>query len=186
MLQWRASELGDWDSFRSSRVLTQTSNTCWVGGRRNGTWRARASVAHARTGSGPASHGHSSMRAVVELRLGNDAAVGPLLREARDTAEAIRAGLNAADVDVVAGLRALELDDAVAAESLLRRAGQRMLDEGYVGLFRRNVLADWAEALVVAGRLEEATALIADHEDDLRRLDTPAGARGDAPGKGTC
>ena len=84
------------------------------------------------------------------------------------------AGLYVADLDVVAGLRSLELGDAAAAELALRRAGQRLLDEGYVGLFRRNVLSDWAEALVAAGRLEEATALIADHEDDLRRLDTPA------------
>jgi DNA-binding CsgD family transcriptional regulator len=114
------------------------------------------------------------MRALVEVRRGNDAAVDPLLDEARATATAIRAGLYVADQDVIAGLRWLELGDAVAAESALRRAGQRMLDEGYVGLFRRNVLSEWAEALIASGRLAEATTLIADHAEDLRGLNTPA------------
>ena len=174
MLHRRASELGDWDSL--PLIASAHSNVAYqlVAGRRRWTWRARASVVHARTGSERASPGRSRMRALVELRLGNDAVVDPLFREARDNAEAIRAGLYVAELDVIAGLRALELGDAVAAESALRRAGQRMLDEGYVGMFRRNVLSEWAEALVGSGRLTEATALIADHEHDLRRVDTPA------------
>ena len=174
MLHRRASELGDWDSL--PLIAGAHANVAYLLGR----WPEARDLA--RQGErGARQNGQRtglawslSMRALIELRLGNDAAVDPLLREARDTAVAIRAGLYVADLDVVAGLRSLELGDAAAAESALRRAGQRLLDEGYVGLFRRNVLSDWAEALVAAGRLEEATALIADHEDDLRRLDTPA------------
>ena len=173
MLHRRASELGDWDSL--PLIAGAHSNVKYLLGR----WPEARDLA--RQGErGSRQNGQRtglawslSMRALVELRLGNDSVVDPLLDEARETAKAIRAGLNAADVDVVAGMRWLELDDAVA-ELLLRRAGQRMLDEGYVGLFRRNVLSDWAEALVAAGRLTEATTLIADHEADLRRLDTPA------------
>ena len=46
----------------------------------------------------------------------DDALVDPLLSEARDTAKAIRARLYVADLELVGGLRALDLGDAVAAE----------------------------------------------------------------------
>ena len=174
MLHRRASELGDWDSL--PLVASAHSNVAYLLGR----WQEARDLA--RQGErGSRQNGQRTglawslaMRALVEVRLGNDSVVDALLDEARETATAIRAGLYVADQDVIAGLRWLELGDAVAAESALRRAGQRMLEEGYVGMFRRNVLSEWAEALIAAGRLTEATTLIADHEEDLRRLDTPA------------
>ena len=174
MLHRRASELGDWDSL--PLVASAHSNVAYLLGR----WQEARDLA--RQGErGSRQNGQRTglawslaMRALVEVRRANDSVVDALLDEARETATAIRAGLYVADQDVIAGMRWLELGDAVAAESALRRAGQRMLEEGYVGMFRRNVLSEWAEALIAAGRLTEASTLIADHEDDLRRLDTPA------------
>ena len=166
MLHRRASELGDWDSL--PLVASAHSNVAYLLGR----WQEARDLA--RQGErGSRQNGQRTglawslaMRALVEVRRGNDSVVDALLDEARETATAIRAGLYVADQDVIAGMRWLELGDAVAAESALRRAGQRMLEEGYVGMFRRNVLSEWAEALIAAGRLTEATTLIGDHEDD--------------------
>ena len=174
MLHRRALELGDWDSL--PLIASAHSNVAYQLGR----WQEARDLA--RQGErGSRQNGQQTglawslaMRALVEVRLGQDAVVDTLLDEARETATAIRAGLYVADQDAIAGLRWLELGDAVAAESALRRAGQRMLEEGYVGMFRRNVLSEWVEALIASGRLREATALIADHEDELRRLNTPA------------
>jgi DNA-binding CsgD family transcriptional regulator len=174
MLQRRASDLGDWDSL--PLIASAHANVAYLLGR----WTEARDLA--RQGErGSRQNGQRTgltwslvMRALLEFRLGNDGPVDQLLSEAFDTATAIRAGLYVVDVDIVAGLRALELGDAEAAESALRRAGQRALEEGYVGLLRRNVLPDWAEAMVAAGRLEEATALIAAHEEILRRRDAPA------------
>jgi DNA-binding CsgD family transcriptional regulator len=174
MLHRRASELGDWDSL--PLITSAHAHVAY----RLGRWQEALELA--RQGErGSRQNGQRTgltwslaQRALVEFRLGNDAAVEPLLEEARESAAAVGAALYVADVNVVTGLRALELGDAVAAELALRRAGEPMLREGYVGPFRRNVLPDWAEALVVAGRPADAVALIAEHEDALRGPDAPA------------
>lgn len=113
-------------------------------------------------------------RAMIELRLGNDALIEPLLREILEVASDVRAMHHLADVHVLSGIRAFDRGDAVTAERELRVAGESMVSQGYLGPFRGIVLADWAESLVLAGRPAKATTLIAGHEDDLRRRDAPA------------
>ena len=174
----RAAELGDWDSM--PLIASAQAQVAYLLGR----WQearalARQGVRGSRQNSQRTGLTWSlAISALIEFRLGNDDAVDPLLREAAEGAAAVRAGLYVADVNTIRGMRALELGEPVAAEAALRRAGEPMLREGYLGPFRRTVLVEWAEALVACGRLDEANALIADHEPDLRRLEAPAALAG--------
>jgi DNA-binding CsgD family transcriptional regulator len=180
----RATELGDWDSM--PLIASAHAHVAYLLGR----WRDARNLAlqgergSRQNGQRTGLTWSLAIRALIEFRLGNDAVADPLLREAADGAVAVHAGLYVADVNTIAGSRALELGDAVAAEAALRRAGEPMLRENYLGPFRRSVLADWAEALVAGGRLAEANALIADHEPDLRRLEAPAALAGTLRAKG--
>jgi DNA-binding CsgD family transcriptional regulator len=110
-------------------------------------------------------------RAFIELGLGNETAFERLLPEIREVAAQVRAGQHQAYLHVLQGNRAFDIGDVMTAEREMRLAGEPMLREGYLAMFRRGVLAVWAESLIATGRLQEAAGLIADHEPSLRRLD---------------
>jgi DNA-binding CsgD family transcriptional regulator len=173
-LHRRATDLGDWDSLPNigsahAHVLFHLGR--WEDARLQATGAERGSR---QNGQRAALSWALTRRSLIELSLGNVAAVDPVLRENLEVATAVRAMGHVAVVHGLMGLRDLELGDAASAERELRDAGEAMLNEGYLGPFRRIILADWAEALVAVGQIDEAIARIADHEADLRRLERPA------------
>jgi DNA-binding CsgD family transcriptional regulator len=173
-LESRALELGDWDSLPN--ITAYHADVAY----RLGRWRdalamSREAERGARqNGQRAALSWALTRRAMIELRLGNDAVMETLLREIHEVATEVRAKHHLADLHVLSGARAFERGVGAAAERELRLAGELMLSEGYLGPFRGIVLSDWAEALVMAGRPAEATSLIADHEDGLRHREMPA------------
>jgi DNA-binding CsgD family transcriptional regulator len=177
-LERRALELGDWDSLPN--ITAYHADVAY----RLGRWRdalamSREAERGARqNGQRAALSWALTRRAMIELRLGNDALIEPLLREILEVATDVHAMHHLADVHVLSGIRAFDRGDVGTAERELRVAGETMVSEGYLGPFRGIVLADWAESLVMAGRPAEATTLIAGHEEDLRRREAPAALAG--------
>jgi DNA-binding CsgD family transcriptional regulator len=173
-LHRRATQLGDWDSLPN--ITAAHANVAF----RMGRWHeARALARDAERGSRQNGQRAAlsfalSRLAMIEWRLGNESEAGPIIDETLEVARSVRAVHHEAAVHVLAAMATLDLGDATSAERELRQAGELLLREGYLGPFHQDVLAEWADALVAAGRFEEATTLITDHEAAVRGLERPA------------